>query len=92
MARQSVGNALRAETNEHLLYHINKLRREHEHYKAHKNYGTGQWVSEHEFWGRKGEKALKSELKRRQKLGKISPTAGKKRKLNSLLGFGKMRW
>jgi len=62
--------------NKNLLYTLRKIKKEKANPQTYGKYGTSNWVTQSEFWsGHIGN--LKAELKRRQKLGKISKRAGK---------------
>lgn len=63
-----------------LLHQVNKFRKESEHKKRYGDYGTGNYVSSHEFWGRTGKKEIMAELERRKNKGKIRADAGKPKK------------
>lgn len=78
-------------SNSQLTERLRKLRRENEHKEKYGNYGTGNYVSSNEAYGRSGVKQFKDELERRRKLGLIRKNTGVVRKKKSTSWFGSMR-
>lgn len=82
----STNKMIRTMDNKMLLYHVNKIRREQEHKRQYGNYGTGNYVSNSEFWrGHVG--TLRDEVARRKRLGLIRKTAVPVRRQNRPSGF-----
>jgi hypothetical protein len=80
MTGYNIKNAVRRMSNKELLYFYNRLKKEAESKRATGNYGTGRYVSTHEFWGREGRKLIREEFARRKRERKFSKKAGVSRR------------